>query len=80
MLVLALNKHETIHVGDGITVCRRLRSERHPEATVIECGGDVKLILWDHERAGQPRVGIEAPDLTIWREKQEAECPGKNVT
>ena len=81
MLVRTLNDHETIHVGDGITVRRRPRSERHPEATVIECGGDVKVVLWDHEHDGQQRVGIEAPDdVTIWRTKRVAECTGKNVT
>ena len=81
MLVRTLNDHETIHIGDGITVRRRLRSQRYPEATVIECGDGVKVVLFNHEHDGQLRVGIEAPEnVTIWRTEREAECTGKNVT
>ena len=80
MLVVKTNRHETIHIGDDITVRRRPRSQRYPEATVIECGGGVKVVLFNHEHDGQQRVGIEAPnDVVIWRKKREAECPGKNV-
>ena len=80
MLVLTTNRHETIHVGDDITVLHRQRDRRGPGATVVECGGGVKVVLFDCEDADWPRVGIEAPkDVAIWRTKREAECPGKNV-
>lgn len=68
MLVLKPNTHETIHIGDDITVRQRPRSQRYPAGVVIECGGGVRVVLFERENGGRLRVGIEAPgDVNIKR-------------